>query len=197
MSWYESSTVSSTHHMPISFLLHFQLPSRLTQISLSFSLKPGHKTSQWISPPADSMASNAVHVAQVRHISLKDHLIRLHVCMLSRFSHVWLCKTPWTVALQAPLSMGFSRQEYWSGLHALLQGIFPTQGSNPRLLHLLCCQAGSLPLAPPGKPLIRLLLGLKQCSDSSLNQISLVYIQGPLQLDQNFFSFLSQLFSLT
>ena len=106
-------------------------------------------------------------------------------------------KTPWTVALQAPLSMGFSRQEYWSGLHALLQGIFPTQGSNPHLLHLLHCQAGSLPLAPPGKPLIRLLLGLKQCSDSSLNQISLVYIQGPLQLDQNFFSFLSQLFSPT
>ena len=36
---------------------------------------------------------------------------------------------------QAPLSMGFSRQEYWSGLHALLQGIFPTQGSILGLLH--------------------------------------------------------------
>ena len=32
------------------------------------------------------------------------------------FSHVWLFATPWTVAHQAPLSMGFSRQEYWSGL---------------------------------------------------------------------------------
>ena len=39
-----------------------------------------------------------------------------------------------TLALQAPLSMGFSRQQYWSGLHFLLQGIFPTQGSNPCLL---------------------------------------------------------------
>ena len=97
-----------------------------------------------------------------------DHLIRLHVCTLSRFSPDWLCKTPWTVARQAPLSMGFSRQECWSGLHALLQGIFPTQGKNPRLLHLLHCQAGSLPLVPPRKPLIRPLLGLKQCSDSSL-----------------------------
>ena len=38
------------------------------------------------------------------------------------------------------------------GCHALLQGIFPTQGSNPCLLHLLHRQAGSLPLAPPGKP---------------------------------------------
>ena len=36
--------------------------------------------------------------------------------VLSRFSHVPLFVTPWTVAHQAPLSMGFSRQEYWSGL---------------------------------------------------------------------------------
>ena len=43
--------------------------------------------------------------------------------------------------------MGFSRQEYWSGLHGLLQGIFLTQGSNPCLLCLLHWQAGSLPLS--------------------------------------------------
>ena len=54
--------------------------------------------------------------------------------------------TLWTVARQAPLSMGFSRQEYWSGLHFLLQGIFPTQGLNPCLLHLLQWQVDSLPL---------------------------------------------------
>ena len=42
---------------------------------------------------------------------------------------------PGTVAHQAPLSMGFSRQEYWSGFHFLLQGIFPTQESNPGLPH--------------------------------------------------------------
>ena len=49
-----------------------------------------------------------------------------------------LCLTPaitQTVARQSPLSMGFSRQEYWSGLHSLLQGIFMTQGFNPGLLH--------------------------------------------------------------
>ena len=38
----------------------------------------------------------------------------MHV--LSHFSHVQLCATPWTVARQAPLSMGFSRQEHWSTL---------------------------------------------------------------------------------
>ena len=39
-----------------------------------------------------------------------------HVCVLSCFSHVQLFVTPWTLARQAPLSMAFSRQEYWSGL---------------------------------------------------------------------------------
>ena len=54
-------------------------------------------------------------------------------------------------AHQAPLSMGLSRLEYWSGVHILLQGIFPIQGSNSHLLCLLHWQACSLPLAPPGK----------------------------------------------
>ena len=39
-----------------------------------------------------------------------------HVCVLSHFSCVRLSETPWTMAHQTPLSMGFSRQEYWSGL---------------------------------------------------------------------------------
>ena len=46
-------------------------------------------------------------------------------------------ETPWTVAHQALLSMGFSRQEYWVGCHAFLQRIFPTQGSNHLLYHHL------------------------------------------------------------
>ena len=72
--------------------------------------------------------------------------------MLSHFSHVWLFETPWTVAHQAPLPMGFSRQEYWSGLPSPPPGDLPYPlGSNPRLLCLLHWQAGSLPLEPPGK----------------------------------------------
>ena len=50
-------------------------------------------------------------------------------------SRVWLFATPQPVAYQTPLSMGFSRQECWSGLQFLLQGIFPTQGSNQGLPH--------------------------------------------------------------
>ena len=72
----------------------------------------------------------------------------LHVSMLSCFSWVPLFVTLWIVTYQAPLSMWFSRQEYWSRLP------FPPSGyiSDPCLLPLLHWQAGSLPLVPPGKP---------------------------------------------
>ena len=70
----------------------------------------------------------------------------VHACVLSR---IQLFPTPWTVAQQAPLSMRFPRHEYWSRLPFPNPGDFPTQGSNPRLLHW---QADSLPLplTPPG-----------------------------------------------
>ena len=48
--------------------------------------------------------------------------------MLSLFSHVQLFVIPWTVAHQAPLSMGFSRQEYWSGLPRPPPGDLPNPG---------------------------------------------------------------------
>ena len=65
------------------------------------------------------------------------------VCM---FSHVPLFVAPWTIALHAPLSMDFSRQEYWSRLSFPAPGIFPAQRSNLHLLHPLCWQEDSLPL---------------------------------------------------
>ena len=77
------------------------------------------------------------------------------VCMPSRFSCVQLLATIWTVALQAPLSMGLSRQEYESGCHAVLQGIFPIQGLSQCLLSLLHWRVSSLPLAHPGSPFQR------------------------------------------
>ena len=68
------------------------------------------------------------------------------------FSRVWLFVTLWTIAHQALLSMGFSRQEYWNVLPIPPQGDRPTQGLNPCLLHLLNWLVDSLPQAPPGKP---------------------------------------------
>ena len=56
--------------------------------------------------------------------------------------------TPWTVACHAPLSVGFSRQEYWSGLPFPSPGYFPNQGIEPGSPTL---QADSLPSELPGK----------------------------------------------
>ena len=67
--------------------------------------------------------------------------------VLSLFSCVRLWATLWPLPHEVPLSVGFPRQEYWSGLPLPSRGIFPSQGWNPHLLCLLHWQAGSLPLA--------------------------------------------------
>ena len=65
-------------------------------------------------------------------------------------SHVQLFATPWTVAYQAPPSMRFSWQEYWSGLPFLSPGDLP----DPEIeLRFPALQADSLPSEPPGKPM--------------------------------------------
>ena len=56
----------------------------------------------------------------------------MRACTLSRFSRVWLFVTPWTVARQAPLSMGFSRQEYWSEWPCPPPRDLPDPGIEPR-----------------------------------------------------------------
>ena len=67
----------------------------------------------------------------------------LLMCALVAFS------TPWTVACQAPLFMGFSRQEYWSGLPFSSPGDLPDPGIKPGSLAL---QADASPSEPQGKP---------------------------------------------
>ena len=62
--------------------------------------------------------------------------------VLSRFSRVPLCVTPWTVACQVPLSMGFFRQEYWNGLPLPSPGELPDPEIEPRSPSL---QADALP----------------------------------------------------
>ena len=64
-------------------------------------------------------------------------------------SHVRLFATPWTVAYQAPLFIGFSKQEYWIGLPFPSPGDLPDPGIEPRSPAL---QADALPSEPPGKP---------------------------------------------
>ena len=73
--------------------------------------------------------------------------------MLSLLSHVQLIAMPWAVACQAPLSVGFSRQEYWSGLPSPPPGDFPNQGFEPTSPVAPALQADSLPLSHQGSPL--------------------------------------------
>ena len=62
-----------------------------------------------------------------REIAASSNLL----CTLSCFSHFWLFETPWTVAHPAPLSIGFSGQEYWSGLPWPPPGDLPYPGTEP------------------------------------------------------------------
>ena len=73
-------------------------------------------------------------------------------------SHVLLFATPWTVVYQAPQSMEFSRQEYWSGLPFPSPGHLPDSGIEPGSPAL---QADALLSEPPGKPQVTSLPSLK------------------------------------
>ena len=78
------------------------------------------------------LKKNSIRTQTTTQMNLEDIV---GVCWVA-FSCLWLFATLWTVACQAPLSMEFSRQEYWSvGSHSLLRGIFLTQAWNLGLLH--------------------------------------------------------------
>ena len=78
---------------------------------------------------------NYVHcMFGIRYGCRRDRCVRVCVCVLSCFSRVHLFETPRTVALQAPLSMGFSWQEYWCGLPCPFPGDFPNPGIKPMSL---------------------------------------------------------------
>ena len=88
---------------------------------LSLSLAAPRSWPQWITCTSS------------HHLSVKWTLpvFLLRACVLSRFSRVQLFETPWTVTHQVPLSMGFSRQEYWSGLPCPPPGDLPDPGIEP------------------------------------------------------------------
>ena len=89
-------------------------------------------------------------------LSVVPHSLCVCVCVCvcvykwKSLSHVWLFATPWAVAHQAPLSMEFCRQEYWSGWLFPSPGDLPNPGIEPRPPTL---QVDSLPSRPPGNPL--------------------------------------------
>ena len=85
------------------------------------------------------------------NLELKALHILTYMWVLIHFTQVWFFASQQTVACQTSLSLGFSRKNTGVGCHALFQGIFLTQGSNPHLLRLLHWQAGFLSLVTHGK----------------------------------------------
>ena len=63
-----------------------------------------------------------------------DNAVVVQSLEVKLLSHVQLFVTPWTVAHQAPLSLGFSRQEYWSGMPFPSPGYLPNPGIEPESL---------------------------------------------------------------
>ena len=86
----------------------------------------------------------------------KMHVLQrdvIAVAVVQSLSGVQLFVTPWTLTHQAPLSMEFSTQEYWSGLHFLFQRIIPDQYSNPSFL----LGKRFFITEPPGKPYVNVI----------------------------------------
>ena len=122
---------------------------------MSDSVRPHRRKPTRLPSPWDSPGKNTGVGCHLNMISLGKcmHAKSLQLCLT-------LCD-PMDCSLPCSSVCGNSPgKNTGMDCHALLQGIFQTQGSNPRLLCLLRWQAGSLPLAPPGKPHLKI-CGLK------------------------------------
>ena len=131
--------------------------------SFSFSISPSSEYSgltsfrmDWL----DLLAVQGTFKSLLQHHSSKASILQhsaffivqlsyLHMKVkVKSLSHIRLFATPWTLAYQAPPSMGFSRQEYWSGLPFPSPGDLPDPGIEPRSPAF---QADALTSEPPGK----------------------------------------------
>ena len=117
-----------------------------------------HPSNHHLQPPAQSVGGRGGKrsLAGKKELGFSEsilltipHLFLILWCEVKSLSRVQLYVTPWTVAYQAPLSMGFSRQECWSGLPFPSPGDLPDPGIEPRSPTL---QVDALPSEPPGKP---------------------------------------------
>ena len=110
-------------------------------------------SAEYIINKMETKLQNETIFSQRKYFLITDHIKDLYLEYLKvKWSHSVLSDslpTPWTVAYKAPLSMEFSRQEYWRGLPFPSPGDLPHPGIEPGSLAL---QADALPSEPPGKP---------------------------------------------
>ena len=120
--WYDSSPyiVSLYGVHWLSIFLSFSFGSSIWMLSINLSSKTLILVS--FSFPWSSLLLN---------LCVEFFSLCIVLCILSHLSHVWLFVTLWTVAHQDALSIGFSRQEYWSGLPCTPPGDLPDPGIKP------------------------------------------------------------------
>ena len=101
-------------------------------------------------------------------------------CAYRLLTCVWLFEAPWTVACQAPLSMGFSKQEHWSGLPFLTAGNLPNPEIESTFLASAALAVGFLTTVPLGKLLLLInsFLGGSDSKESALSAGDLGLIPG-------------------
>ena len=92
------------------------------------------------------MSKNIRYICEDRYV--RPFSVCMHECVLS---HVLLFETPWTIACQALLSIGFFRQEYWSGLPFPPSGDLPNPGIQHASLATLALASRLSTTEPPGK----------------------------------------------
>ena len=105
---------------------------------------------EWLLEPEDLVRSRPSSQLGVRFFLCV--CVCAHVCVLSLFSRVRLCVTPWNVARQAPLSTGFSRQEHWGGLSCPPPEDLPDPGIEPAALMSPASAGGLFATSAPGSP---------------------------------------------
>ena len=127
----------------ISIYLCFSIYTLIWKKAHKFKLKALHECKAMNAPPpcAPSLLPSSSQMMLNEHVSSLRVLVTQSCPSLA---------TPWTIAHQAPLSLGSSRQGTRVGCHFLLQGIFPTQGLNPGLPH---CKQILYPLSRQGSPM--------------------------------------------
>ena len=108
--------------------------------------------------------------------------------MLSCFSHVQPCVTLWAVAYQAPLSLGLSGQEYWSGLPCALPGDLPNPGTEPTSLMSFALAGRFFTTRAPRKPYIGFTYSLTFCCSITFQRPSLIF-----EFSENLSNFLRRL----
>ena len=99
------------------------------------------------------MNLESVIQSEVNQKEKNKYHILTHTCLCAcMLSHVQLFETPWTLACKVPLSMEFSRQEYWNGLPFPSPGDLSTPGIEPKSPASSASADGFFTTVPPGKP---------------------------------------------